>query len=416
MMRTTHAAPAAGHRPLSASSHVPEGTVTSASPIRVGVIGLGLIAQVVHLPNLRRLPDRFTVTHVCDLSPTVAETIAGRLAGSPRWTTDPAVLLADPEVDAVVILTPGAHAPLAGQALDAGKHVMSEKPMCLTQAEARELAAKAQAAGKVLQVGYMKLHDPAMAPARAAIAGIGEVRLVRITVRHPSDARQTDHLGVLRARDADPAVIADAVAYEVARTREALGDAGEAALGGLYRDVLMGSICHELSAMRGLGLPLPTTFRNAHTWHRPGDGPGEPPSVQATAELEGGALLELDWLWLPDYPSYRERISIIGTAGEVTLEMPEPYGNQVAAGLTVELPDGGDTREIVHHAVHDSGFLEELRTFHAVVTAGAPLRSDIEGARRDTACLQALAAAIGRDRGIVVGGEAADVGGEAAAA
>ena len=129
--------------------------------------------------------------------------------------------------------------------------------------------------------------------------------------------------------------------------------------------------------------------------------------MQATAELAGGAMLEMDWLWLPDYPSYRERISIIGTAGEVTLEMPEPYGHQVAAGLTVELPDGGDTREIVHHAVHDSGFLEELRAFHAAVVDGAPLRSDIEGARQDTACLQALAAAIGRDRGISVGGEAA---------
>jgi predicted dehydrogenase len=387
--------------------------VTTAPPIRVGVIGLGLIAQVVHLPNLRRLADRYMVTHVCDLSPTVVRTIATRLAGPPRWTTDPAVLLADAEVDAVVILTPGAHAPLAGQALDAGKHVMSEKPMCLTQAEARELAAKARASGRVLQVGYMKLHDPSMAPAREAIAGIGEVRLVRITVRHPSDARQTDHLGVLRARDADPAVIAAAIAYEEARTHDALGDAADE-LGGLYRDVLMGSICHELSAMRGLGLPLPARFRNAHTWHRPGDGPGEPPSVQATAALEGGALLELDWLWLPDYPSYRERISIIGTAGEVTLEMPEPYGHQVAAGLTVELPDGADTRAIAHHRVHDSGFLEELRAFHAAVVDGAPPRSDIEGARLDTACLQALAAAIGRDRGIAVGGEAA-AGSEAAA-
>jgi predicted dehydrogenase len=388
--------------------------VSSASPIRVGVIGLGLIAQVVHLPNLRRLPDRYTVSHVCDLSPTVARTIAGRLAGPPRWTTDPAVLLADPEVDAVVLLTPGAHAPLAGQALDAGKHVMSEKPMCLTQAEARELAAKAQTAGRVLQVGYMKLHDPSMASAREAIGRIGDVRVVRITVRHPSDARQTDHLGVLRARDADPAVLAAANAYEEARTRDALGDAADTPLGPLYRDVLMGSICHELSAMRGLGLPLPATFRNAHAWHRPGDAPSEPPSVQATAALEGGALLELDWLWLPDYPSYRERISIIGTAGEVTLEMPEPYGHQVAAGLTVELPDGADTRAIAHHRVHDSGFLEELRAFHAAVVDGAPPRSDIEGARLDTACLQALAAAIGRDRGIAVGGEAA--AGKAAAA
>ena len=380
--------------------------MTTAAPIRVGVIGLGLIAQVVHLPNLRRLPDRFTVSHVCDLSPTVAATIAGRLAGPPRWTTDPAVLLADPDVDAVLILTPGAHAPLAAQALGAGKHVLSEKPLCLTQVEARDLSARAAVAGRVLQVGYMKLHDPAMAAARAAIADIGTVRLVRITVRHPDDARQTDHLGVLRARAADPAAMAAARAYEVARTVDALG-AAEPDLGGLYRDVLSGSICHELSAMRALGIPLPASFRSATVWHAPGDGPTEPPSIAAVADLQGGALLELDWLWLPQYPAYRERISIIGSAGEITLELPEPYGHNVEAELTVDLPDGPDTQQRVRRAIHDSGFLAELREFHASVTAGAPVRSDAEGARADTACLQALAAAIGRARGVTVGGEAA---------
>ena len=56
----------------------------------------------------------------------------------------------------------------------------------------------------------------------------------------------------------------------------ALGDAATE-LGSLYRDVLLGPICHELSAMRGLGLALPAAFRTGHTWQRPGDGPGEPP-------------------------------------------------------------------------------------------------------------------------------------------
>jgi predicted dehydrogenase len=388
--------------------------VTAPATIRLGVVGLGLIAQVVHLPNLRRLADRYSVTHVCDLSRSLAVMVAGSLGGSPRWSVDPEAVFADPDVDAVLILTPGAHGPLVAAALAAGKHVLSEKPLCLTQREARELAAAAAGRRLVLQVGYMKLYDPAMAPARAALERIGTVRLVRITVRHPTTERQSAHLGVRHGADVDLSVIAADQVDARALTRVALGET-DPDLGRLYRDVLVGSISHELSVLRALGIGLPATFRSAHGWRAITPDPGDPvdlPSVTAVADLDGGALLQLDWLWLPRYPRYQERISIIGTAGEVTLDIPEPYGPNVEAKLRVDLPDGGDTTATVRRAVHDSGFLAELRAFHDSVTAGAPVRSDAEGARQDTACLQALAAAIARDQGMTVGGEAAH--GEAA--
>lgn len=381
--------------------------MSAATRVRLGVVGLGLIAQVVHLPNLRRLADRYAVVHVCDLSPTLAAGIAATIAGAPRWSTDPADVLADPEVEAVLLLTPGAHGPLAAAALRAGKHVLSEKPLTITQREAVELGQLADTQARVLQVAYMKWYDPAMEPAREAIGRIGRIRLVRVTVRHPDDERQTGHLEIARGRDADPSTIVAAQTYEEARTREALGSV-DAALGRLYREVLVGSVCHELSALRALGIPLPSAFRSAHTWRGPEDTPDEPPSIGAVADLPGGAVLELDWLWLPRYPSYRERISIIGTAGEVTLELPEPYGDNVAAELRVELPGEPGTAETIRRVENDSGFLAELRAFHASVTAGAPVGSDAEGARQDTACLQALAAAIERDAGRSIGGEAAD--------
>lgn len=380
--------------------------MSAATRIRLGVVGLGLIAQVVHLPNLRRLADRYAVVHACDLSPTLAEAIAATISGGPRWSTDPADVFADPDVDAVLLLTPGAHGPLAAAALRAGKHVLSEKPLTITQREARELGELAREQGRVLQVAYMKWHDPAMEPARAAIRRIGAIRLVRVTVRHPDDERQTSHLDIARASDGDQRVIKAAQAFEEALTLEALGHV-DPELGRLYRDVLVGSISHELSALRALGIPLPESFRSAHIWHGPEDTPDDRPSIGAIAELPGGAMLELDWLWLPHYPSYRERISIIGTAGEVTLELPEPYGHNVAAELRVELPGEPGTSQAIRREVHDSGFLAELRAFHASVTTGAPVGSDAEGARQDTACLQALAAAIERDAGRSIGGEAA---------
>lgn len=374
--------------------------------LRVGVIGCGLIAQVVHLPNLARLADRYEVVHVCDLSATVARTVAARQPGTVRASTDWREVVADPRVDAVIVLTPGAHGPIATGALEAGKHVMSEKPLCVTQAEARALGALAASVGKVLQVGYMKLFDPGIAQARSLLGEIGDLRLVRVTVRHPSDARQTDYLPVVRGRDADRATIAAAEAYEVEREREALGVV-PAGIGELYRGVLIGSVIHELSAMRGLGLPLPERFRHVHAWpFDPHASGGEPPALIAVADLPGGAVLDLSWLWVADYPSYDERITLIGTRGAFTLQMPQPYGPQVTAGIVAELTDGPVARRLTLGNDRDSGFLEELRAFHATVTRGAPNRSDAEGARRDTAALQAFAAALAAGLGHPAGGEA----------
>lgn len=374
--------------------------------VRMGVIGLGLIAQRVHLPNLAQLATLFSVGHVCDLSPALTEAVADRLPGQVRRSTDWRALCDDPDLDALVILTPGAHGELVAGALAAGKHVLSEKPLSITQSEGSQLAAAARRGGHVLQVGYMKAHDPAMPAAREALGAIGPVRLVRVTVRHPTDARQTDHLGILRFADADPAAIAAAAAYASERTREALGDVPPG-LGWLYREVLLGSVSHELAAMLALGLPLPRSFGHARAWPMDERVPDEPPSVVGHADLGDGAAFELAWLWLPDYPAYDERITILGTGGAVSLRMPQPYGPNVSATVTVTLAEGRDARTTIHASDWDSGFLRELRAFHASVREAAPVLTDGEASRDITASLQALAAAIARERGMAVGGEAA---------
>ena len=105
------------------------------NPPRVAVIGLGLIAQVAHLPALMALRDRVVVSHLCDVSGELASTI--RLNGWPdaKITTDWAELLSA-DIDAVIVCTPGSHGRIAGALLDAGKHVLAEKPLCLSQASA----------------------------------------------------------------------------------------------------------------------------------------------------------------------------------------------------------------------------------------------------------------------------------------
>src|SRR4051794_14698843 len=102
------------------------------SKARVGVIGCGLVAQVMHLPHLRELGDRFEVTAVCDLA-AAPRASAGAMSPHARRHTAWEDMLGD--VDAVLVLTAGSHAPVAVAAAEAGVHVFVEKPMCFSLEE-----------------------------------------------------------------------------------------------------------------------------------------------------------------------------------------------------------------------------------------------------------------------------------------
>jgi predicted dehydrogenase len=143
-------------------------------PIRLGVIGTGLIWMRTHQPQLERLQDAFTPVAFCDLS-------EQRRAAVARAFPDAAVLgeherlLALPEVEAVLVLTPIAlNAPVARAALLAGKHVIMEKPIARSLAEGRELVEVARRSGRQLfvaeQLAYRRAED-----ALAEIIAAGEI-------------------------------------------------------------------------------------------------------------------------------------------------------------------------------------------------------------------------------------------------
>ena len=203
------------------------------STVRVGVVGCGLIAQVMHLPHLRELDDRFEVAALCDIAPGPLE-FAGRLVPDARRHTDWTALL-DERLDAVLVLTtPGGHAPVAIAAAGAGLHVFVEKPMCLNVAEGEEMAAAAEAAGVVLMVGYMKRYDPAYEEL-ARTLDRGAVRFARITtLESPIEPYAVHHPRPAPGPTVSAGVSSDGL---VARA---------------YRAILLDSMVHELNGVRGL--------------------------------------------------------------------------------------------------------------------------------------------------------------------
>jgi len=155
-------------------------------PVAVGLVGAGAIGAFHAQTLARRLPAT-RLAGVADPAPGAAERLAGSL-GAPKATTDPAELLADPAVEAVLIAAPARfHADLVEAAAGAGKAVFCEKPMALTLADADRASAAAQAAGVALQVGFNRRFDTGFRAAHELVAAgrLGTPQLLRSLTRDP---------------------------------------------------------------------------------------------------------------------------------------------------------------------------------------------------------------------------------------
>jgi predicted dehydrogenase len=119
-----------------------------AKSLKVGVIGVGGIAST-HFPGWKQSPDAEMVA-MADLEESVLNRVA-EAHGVTRRYTRPEELIADPEIDIVDICTPNMyHAPLAVAALEAGKHVICEKPLAPTPADIRRMIQARDKSGKLL--------------------------------------------------------------------------------------------------------------------------------------------------------------------------------------------------------------------------------------------------------------------------
>ena len=156
--------------------------------LRVGILGCGPIAQAAHFESA--LKARNVQLHACCDQ---AEDLLSRMAatyGPCRTFRDYDEMLADPELDAVIVATSDAfHVPCSIAALKAGKHVLCEKPIGVSIEEVQLLKQAVQASDRVLQIGHMKRFDAGLQSAREFIEmEMGEAaRLQSLVLRlHPS--------------------------------------------------------------------------------------------------------------------------------------------------------------------------------------------------------------------------------------
>jgi len=166
-----------------------EGDADTMRKLKIGIIGCGEFARIMHIPNLKK-NSRYKVHAVMDIDERSAEQAAADI-GAVYWTTDVNRIMKDGEIDAIFITTRhDSHAKLAIMAADAGKHVFCEKPMALDADECEAVASAVKRNNVKYTVGYNRGLAPMITKASSLLKDLDGKKMIyhRIQAPFPEDS------------------------------------------------------------------------------------------------------------------------------------------------------------------------------------------------------------------------------------
>ena len=155
--------------------------------VKIGFIGCGFMGQLAHMQNFVQIAD-CQIIALAETKGQLAERVAA-MYNIPHVYSDHNQMLANGEIDAIVASQPFRnHVNIVPDVLSAGKHVLTEKPLCVYADNGRKLAEAAAKSGKIHMIGYHKRSDPAVEYAMEKIdewkhsGELGKMKYVRITM------------------------------------------------------------------------------------------------------------------------------------------------------------------------------------------------------------------------------------------
>jgi predicted dehydrogenase len=356
--------------------------------LSTGVIGGGLIAQAVHLPNLAALASCFTVEAIADPSDKVGDALSRKYAPARRYR-DWRHMLEREALDAVVVCSPHAtHAEIVLAALDCGLDVFVEKPLCITVEDGEQICLRADAAGRVVQVGYMKRFSAAYQAFIASLpADADTLRLIDTVTFDPWMAREpfVPWGRMVKPDDVQRSVLAAAAADEREQVERAVGTADDDTVRA-FSNTFLAALVHDVNLVHGaleaMRLDHPATALAGSTWAG-----GE--AAAATLQLRNGAHWRCSWLLLEGVMDFRERVSLYFADGVHELQFPAPYAfDAPVTHAVIDAPCGSHrarTEQLVNHA-----YVAELEHFHDCVAAGTACRTPARQATKDITVLRDL--------------------------
>lgn len=327
----------------------------SDNAVKLGIIGTGLAVKWIHWPVLQKLPGYFTLVTVCDIDPAAAQATAqkaGAELDSPgcTWTTDYREVLANPAVEAVLIALPiQLTAKVITEAVQAGKHVLAEKPLAANLEQAQELIRTlGDYKNLVVEIAenYHYRTDIQKAKEWIAEGRIGEPILIEMSSHHWVDIekgfgatpwRQNNQYG--------GGILVDAAIHHAAGLRELGGD--------IARLQAFSASAHPFMA--------------------------GPDTLNLSLQFRSGAIGSL--LFSGAIKSAQQRYmdaAIYGTRGEI----------KIGYGLVTLSAGSGENEkpslvEEVHLTREDSGYISEFKNFYEAIRKGAAVKATVEETYRD---------------------------------
>jgi len=329
------------------------------SRIKVGLIGLGEVAQLMHLPLLADDP-RFEIAAVTDVSPSLVDHIATRY-GVPTRHASAEALIADPALDAVFILTPDfLHAPLLEAAIKAQKHVFIEKPAALTADELKPLVRLNETNSKTVFVGYMRRFAPAFLALKDRLPPREEIRHVRIRdLIRESQFFVDQTRNIFRPTDVPQAAIDEGRAETQRLLKSVMGEAPPDQIRAYQ--VLTGLSSHSFSAMRELfGAPIQVAAARQHR--------GE----NVMVFFDYGSFTALYEAVIHDVARFDAGIDVLTLNQQFRINYDTPYIRNLPTRLEITTSELNATKTEIIGPFYEDAFRVELNAFHHAVTTGEP--------------------------------------------
>ena len=306
------------------------------SPVRIGILGGGGIATA-HLNAYATVADRAKVTAIADVD---AEALSRREAETgAKGYTDFKELVKDPDVDAVDICLPHhLHTPAILAAAEAGKHILCEKPLCLSPEEAKQVSEAVQKAGVTLMCAHNQLFMPAVAKAKEIVdsGALGPIYEVRTT-----DSFYNDF---------DP----DSMGW---RANAATSGGGE----------LIDTGYHPTYLMLHLAGAVPVSAFAMLSTHRLKFMEGED-SAQVLVRFDNGAVGQMVTSWAYMAAPGTDRFSVVGEKGSLSSD-----------GSTLRVQVRGEEEQVFEHESVDTFGAEIAHFVDCLMTGERPINNEVEG-------------------------------------
>lgn len=343
--------------------------------IRLGLIGLGQAAQLLHMPNIEHMDDMYKVTAVSDVSHRLMDFFQERY-GVSHCFADAMDLIRCPEVDAVMILCAGDHADYAIAALEAGKHVFIEKPMSMSYENALRLKeVKDRHPDQTAMVGYCRRYNHCFLKMKELLRNdprsISYVRARTIVLEGPWYLQNSHQ--EKKAIDLDPKVkekMNAAMFRDIDRT---LGGNTTKAEQLCYL-LMAASGCHILSAVREL-IGEPKAIRAAVI---------SPSGMQFTLIFEyDGFNMTFEEMNDQEVVEFQEAIEVYQGNRKLSLKYDSPYIKNLPATLTVSELENGQAKITQYGPDYRDMFENELREFNDCITTGREPVCSVSDAIKD---------------------------------